>query len=147
MTKENIKKTLSQSWKKSVFYQILRKKISILPNSKGEKSVYTDKISMSGRSEDLHGAQSVYPPWHQRQEDHSERAALDITWETHLMPITVHEIFSQLTMARKKSELMILSFMTLQGTFVWSEPRQCTLCCSLLPNRCSSWALSVVCCL
>ena len=51
MTKENIKKTLSQSWKKSVFYQILRKKISILPNSKGEKSVYTNKISMSGRSD------------------------------------------------------------------------------------------------
>ena len=36
--------------KKSVFYQILRKKISILPNFKGKKSVYTDKISMSGRS-------------------------------------------------------------------------------------------------
>ena len=40
MTKENIKKTLSHSKKKkSVFYQILRKKISILPNSKGKKSV------------------------------------------------------------------------------------------------------------
>ena len=50
MTKEDIKKTLLQSTKKSVFYQILRKKISILPNSKGKKFVYTDKISMSGRS-------------------------------------------------------------------------------------------------
>ena len=27
------------------------KKIYILPNSKGEKSVYTDEISMIGRSE------------------------------------------------------------------------------------------------
>ena len=50
MTKDDIKKTLSHSRKKSVFYQILRKKISILQNSKGKKSVYTDKISMSGRS-------------------------------------------------------------------------------------------------
>ena len=58
MTKEDIKKTLP-FLKKSVFYQILWKKISILPNSKGKKSVYiyiyiyiyTDKISMSGRSE------------------------------------------------------------------------------------------------
>ena len=50
MTKENIKKILSHSSKKSVFCQILRKKICILPNSKGKKSVYTDKISMSGRS-------------------------------------------------------------------------------------------------
>ena len=50
MIKEDIKKTLLHFWKKSVFYQILRKKISILPNSKGKKSVYTDKISMSGRS-------------------------------------------------------------------------------------------------
>ena len=36
--------------KKSIFCQILRKKICILQNSKGEKSVYIDKISMSGRS-------------------------------------------------------------------------------------------------
>ena len=50
MTKEDIKKTLSHLLKKSVFYQILREKISILPNLKGKKSVYTDKISMSGRS-------------------------------------------------------------------------------------------------
>ena len=50
MNKENIKKTLSHSLKKSVFCQISRKKICILPNSKGKKSVYTDKISMSGRS-------------------------------------------------------------------------------------------------
>ena len=49
MTKQNIKKTLS-FLKKSVFCQILRKKICILPKSKGKKSVYTDKISMSGRS-------------------------------------------------------------------------------------------------
>ena len=47
MTKEDIMKTLSH-------YQVLRKNISILPNLKGKKSVYTDKISMSGRS-----AQSV----------------------------------------------------------------------------------------
>ena len=50
MNKENIKKTLLYSLKKSVFCQISRKKICILPNSKGKKSVYTDKISMSGRS-------------------------------------------------------------------------------------------------
>ena len=50
MIKEDIKKTLSHSWKKSVFSQILRKKIRILPNLKGKKSVYTDKISTSGRS-------------------------------------------------------------------------------------------------
>ena len=50
MTKDDLKKILSHSRKKSVFYQILRKKISILPHSKGKKSVYTDKISKSGRS-------------------------------------------------------------------------------------------------
>ena len=50
MTKENIKKKPFSIPEKSVFYQILRKKICILPNYKGEKSVYTDKISMSGRS-------------------------------------------------------------------------------------------------
>ena len=37
---------------KSVFCQILRKKICFLPNSKGLKSVYTGKISMRGRSAD-----------------------------------------------------------------------------------------------
>ena len=50
MTKENIKRTLSFLKKKSVFCQIFRKKICILPKSMGKKSVYTDKISMSGRS-------------------------------------------------------------------------------------------------
>ena len=51
MTKEKIKKTFSHSYKKkSVFSQILRKNICIVPNSRGKKSVYTDKISMSGRS-------------------------------------------------------------------------------------------------
>ena len=50
MTKENIKKSLTYSWKKSVFCQILQQKICILPKYKGKKSVYTDKISMSGRS-------------------------------------------------------------------------------------------------
>ena len=60
MIKENIKKNVSHSWKnlyfakiwgrKSVFCQNLRKKICILPNSKREKSVYTYKTSMSGRS-------------------------------------------------------------------------------------------------
>ena len=60
MTKEDIKKTLSHLLKKSVFYQILREKISILPNLKGKKSVYTDKISMSGRSVDI--ALKVSPP-------------------------------------------------------------------------------------
>ena len=50
MTKEDIKKTISHSLKNLYFYQILRKKISILPNLNGKKSVYTDKISISGRS-------------------------------------------------------------------------------------------------
>ena len=50
MNKENIKKTLLHSFKKSVFCQISKKKICILSNSKGKKSVYADKISMSGRS-------------------------------------------------------------------------------------------------
>ena len=35
---------------KSVFCQIFGEKISILPNFEGKKSVYTEKISMSGRS-------------------------------------------------------------------------------------------------
>ena len=50
MTKEDIKKTLSHSLKNLYFTKFLRKKISIFPNSKGKQSVYTDKISMSGRS-------------------------------------------------------------------------------------------------
>ena len=36
---------------KSVFCQIFGEKISILPNFEGKKSVYTEKISMSGRSD------------------------------------------------------------------------------------------------
>ena len=56
MNNESIKKTLSHSFKKSVSCQISRKKIYILPNSKGKKSVYTDKISISGRS-------AVAPAW------------------------------------------------------------------------------------
>ena len=52
MTKENTKKNpFAFLKKKSVFSQILRKKICIIPNSKGKKSVYADKISMSGRSD------------------------------------------------------------------------------------------------
>ena len=47
MNKENIKKTLSHSVKKTVFCQISRKKICILQNSKGKKSVYTDKVLFS----------------------------------------------------------------------------------------------------
>ena len=50
MTKEKYKENPHAFLKKSIFCQILRKKICILPNSKGKKSVYTDKISMSGRS-------------------------------------------------------------------------------------------------
>ena len=60
MTKENIKKNPFAFLKKSVFCQILRKKTRILPNSKGNKSVYTDKISMSGRSaHDAHDKRSI----------------------------------------------------------------------------------------
>ena len=44
MNKGNIKKTLSHSLKESVFCQVSKKKIC------KKKSVYTDKISMSGRS-------------------------------------------------------------------------------------------------
>ena len=40
MTNEEIKKTLSHSRKKSVYYPILRKKISNLPNWKSKKAVY-----------------------------------------------------------------------------------------------------------
>ena len=43
MTKETIKETLSHSWKKSVFCQILRKKICILPNFK-EENLYFAKF-------------------------------------------------------------------------------------------------------
>ena len=50
MTKERYKENPFAFLKTSVFYQVLRKKISILPKLKGKKSVYTDKISMSGRS-------------------------------------------------------------------------------------------------
>ena len=39
-TTEENKKTLSHSWKKTVFWLILLKKICILSNSKGKKSVY-----------------------------------------------------------------------------------------------------------
>ena len=46
MTKENP----FAFFEKSVFCQILRKKVCNLPKSKGKKSVYTDKNSMSGRS-------------------------------------------------------------------------------------------------
>ena len=51
MAQENIKKTLSHSLKNLFFFfQILRKKICVLPNSKGKKNpLYTDKINMSGR--------------------------------------------------------------------------------------------------
>ena len=62
MTKENIKKTLSFLNKKSVFCQIFRKKICIFKNLR----VYTDKISMSGRSDcmlsnSLHMSDITYP--------------------------------------------------------------------------------------
>ena len=50
MTKGDVEKTLSRSRKNLYFTKILRKNISILPNSEGKKSVYTDKINMSGRS-------------------------------------------------------------------------------------------------
>ena len=50
MNKDNIRKKLLHSTKKSVFRLILVGKICILPNYKVKKSVYTDKISMSGRS-------------------------------------------------------------------------------------------------
>ena len=44
-------KSLWHSRKASVYSLILGGKICILPNFKSKKSVYTDKISMSGRSE------------------------------------------------------------------------------------------------
>ena len=48
---DSIRKNLWHSRKKSVFRLILGGKICILPNSRVKKSVYTDKICMSGRSE------------------------------------------------------------------------------------------------
>ena len=48
---DSIRKNLWHSRKKSVFPIILGGKICILPNSRVKKSVYTDKICMSGRSE------------------------------------------------------------------------------------------------
>ena len=45
----SIRKNWNSS-KQSVFHPILGEKICILPNSTVKKSVYTDKISMSGRS-------------------------------------------------------------------------------------------------
>ena len=50
MNKDSIRKKLLHSTKKSLFRLILVGKICILPNYKVKKSVYTDKISMSGRS-------------------------------------------------------------------------------------------------
>ena len=44
------RKNLWHSSKKSVFRLVLGGKICILPNSRVKKSVYTDKICMSGRS-------------------------------------------------------------------------------------------------
>ena len=45
------RKNLWHSRKKSVFCLILGGKKGILPNSRVKKSVYTDKICMSGRSD------------------------------------------------------------------------------------------------
>ena len=50
MNMDSIRKNLWRSIKKSVFRLILGGKICILPNSRVKKSVYTDKICMSGRS-------------------------------------------------------------------------------------------------
>ena len=50
MTEEDYKENPFAFLKISVFYQILGNKICILPNSQGKKSVYTDELSMSGRS-------------------------------------------------------------------------------------------------
>ena len=50
MKKESIRKKPLAVQQKSVFRLILRGEICILPNLKVKKSVYTDKISMSGRS-------------------------------------------------------------------------------------------------
>ena len=50
MTRENIKKTLLHIWKNLYFAKFLRRKSVICQILRGKKSVYTDKISMSGRS-------------------------------------------------------------------------------------------------
>ena len=50
MNKDSIRKNLWHSSTKSVFHLILGRKICILPNFTVKKSVYTDKICMSGRS-------------------------------------------------------------------------------------------------
>ena len=50
MNKDSIRKNPWHSRKKSVFRLILGGKICILPIFKVKKSVYTDKISMSGKS-------------------------------------------------------------------------------------------------
>ena len=46
MTKDDIKKTFSHSRKKNLYFINM-----YLPNLEGKKSVYSDKISMSGRSD------------------------------------------------------------------------------------------------
>ena len=53
MNMDSIRKNLWHPRKKSVFRLILGGKICILPNSRVEKSVYTDKICISGRSEEF----------------------------------------------------------------------------------------------
>ena len=53
MTKENIKKIFSQSCKKSVFCQILRKKICILPNSKSERYILIKSVWVAGLCQGL----------------------------------------------------------------------------------------------
>ena len=52
MNKKNIKKKQNHwhSRKKPCISPNFRRKMCILPNSKVKKSVYTDKISMGGRS-------------------------------------------------------------------------------------------------
>ena len=50
MNKDSIRKNLWHSSTKSVFHLILGRKICILPNFTVKKSVYTDKILMSGNS-------------------------------------------------------------------------------------------------
>ena len=50
MNKDSIRKNFWHSSTKSVFHLILGRKICILPNFTVKKSVYTDKIRMSGRS-------------------------------------------------------------------------------------------------
>ena len=50
MIKDSIRKNLWHSRKKNCILPNFRGKMCILPNFKVKKSVYTDKISMSGRS-------------------------------------------------------------------------------------------------